>query len=57
MTELTRNEIFDLVNRPGPLRLRAIDLRKEDLSGSNLSIADLSGATMPDGTKQITKLT
>ena len=51
MSELTRKEIFDLLNRPRPLWLNEIDLSGAmlcgaRLRGANLSKADLSGADL-----------
>jgi uncharacterized protein YjbI with pentapeptide repeats len=56
VSELTRKEIFDLMNRPGIRWLPGVDLSKANLSEAilyqaNLSEANLAGATMPDGTK------
>lgn len=45
MSELTKYQIYDLLNRPGPLWLVGIDLSATDLHN-----ADLSGAIMPDCT-------
>jgi len=60
--EFTRYQLYDLINRPGRLWLRDVDLSganlsattalngadltKADLSGANLQNANLSGATL-----------
>lgn len=59
MTELTREQIIELIDRLKPLELAGYSLSKKDLSrlnlqGANLSKADLRdtnlvGAKMPDG--------
>jgi uncharacterized protein YjbI with pentapeptide repeats len=50
MTELTQYQIYDLLNRPGPLWLFGIDLAKASLSGADLSGAKYNNDTQwPDG--------
>ena len=44
MAELTQYQIYELINRPGPLWLRNIDLSGVDLSKANLRGANLRGA-------------
>jgi len=45
MTNLTPYQIADLLNRPGPLWLHALDLSEANLNEVNLSEANLSKAT------------
>ena len=44
MAELSRAQIFDLLNRPGPLWLPGVDLTEADLRWADLGSANLSGA-------------
>jgi len=46
MTEITQFQIYELLNRPGPLWLRNIDLSGADLSKANLHGANLGGANL-----------
>ena len=61
MSELTRNEIFDLLNRPGPLWLSSVDLSganlsEADLSGANLIVTNLSGADLSGANLRVANL-
>ena len=46
MAELTKYQIYELLNRPGPLWLRNIDLSEIDLSKADLRGANLGGANL-----------
>ena len=46
MAELTRWQILDLLNRPGPLWLVGFDLSGLNLARADLSGADLEGANL-----------
>ncbi len=55
MADLTPDQIFDLLNRPGPLwlvgaNLSGANLSAANLSGANLSEAQLSRARLTDAT-------
>lgn len=51
MTDLTRYQIANLMNRPGLLWLVGLDLSGANLTGVNLSGANVTGTLMPDGKK------
>lgn len=46
--EFTKYELYDLLNRPGPLWLAGADLRGAYLKRANLEGADLTGAILQD---------
>ena len=44
--QFTINELYDMVNRPGPLWLTNVDLSNANLVGAKLDGADLSNANL-----------
>lgn len=61
MAELTTYQIYDLLNRPGPLWLAGVDLSGvnlwfADLRGANLREADLKGVALEGANLQGAKL-